>query len=91
MQSKRYFIVLEALLAGVTIKYKPNWQLFLDSGVLYQKYIDKGEKEWVHKSVVTLQEFLNNYREISNEDLKRIFGNMRLHNLQEKLIGAGAT
>jgi hypothetical protein len=89
MQKQKYAIILEALCLGVPVRYAAEWDLVFNLGTntLYEVYYQRPQGEDVfRKSKMTLNEFINHYAEIENEDLKRIFGNIRLWKLQNRLI-----
>jgi hypothetical protein len=91
LQQQRYFIVLDALLKGIQLAYKNEWSIFYSNGQIYQTYYSKKRGEQVtHKSDITLQSFLDRFKKIENEELKRIFANAKLCALQEKLEGGNS-
>lgn len=87
LQEQRYYIVLEALLMGFPIKFNSNWDLVLHEGTIYEIFFSKKNGEEVtRKSKLALQDFLDNFGSISDHDLKQIFGNIKLHKFQQKLL-----
>lgn len=87
LREKRFYILLEALLKGLSIPYHRGWSLFLSEGILYQTFFNKEKKEQItHKSVVTLQSFINYCSVINSKELKKIYGMVKLSTLQKKLI-----
>lgn len=86
LQEKKYFIIFEALLKGIQLEFKNDWFLFYSGGQIYQTHYSKARGEQVtHKSVVTLQSFLQFFEEVSNDKLKRVWANIKLSNLHDKL------
>lgn len=83
----RYVIVIQALKLGLHVPYKHDWDLFYNNGQVYQSHINnKSGNKVVHKSAVTLTEFLNFVDSLDITRLKRLFGDTRLIQLQNKLI-----
>lgn len=86
MQKQKYAIILEALIFGVPIKYGDGWQLIFQNGIIYEVSYNIQNEKVVRKSTITLQEFISNFKEITDANLKRIFGDIRLHKLQKRLM-----
>lgn len=87
MLKQKYQILLEAICLGIPVKYGEGWQLILDKNdVLHEVSYDLLGEKVSRKSTITLQEFIKNFKEIPTSELKRVFGDIRLHRLQERLI-----
>lgn len=83
----RYEIVFNALNLGIRIKYKLDWEIFLSNNEVYQFFKNpQNGKEIVHKSGLTLNDFLNFINKMETKELKRLFGDINLIKLQNKLI-----
>jgi len=86
-QYRKYEIVFNALQVGLRIKYKLGWELFLRDNEIYQIFVNpKNGDEKIHRSAVTLSDFTKFLNTLTLEDLKRLFGDTRLIQLQNKLI-----
>jgi len=86
MRKEKYAILLEALCLGVPIKYGEDWQLIYQDDKLYEVSYNIINEKVSRKSTITLQEFIQNFKDISDKDLKNVYGNIRLCKLQRKLI-----
>ncbi len=85
MLEQRYTILLEALLMGVPLTVSKRWIIFMKGGALYET-VARGTHDKTQLSKITLNDFISRYRNISNEDIKTVFGNIRLTRLQKRLI-----
>jgi len=86
MQKEKYAILLEALCLGVPVKYGEDWQLIYQNNKLYEVAYNIVNEKVSRKSTITLQEFIQNFKDIPDKDLKAVYGDIRLHKLQRKLI-----
>lgn len=83
----RFSIILDSLIKGLKIPYKRDWVLWFDGNILYQIFYNKElEREIIHKSGIELQSFIDFCGNLSDFQLKKIYGNLKLLNLQKSLI-----
>ncbi len=82
----RYKIVFDALLIGITIEYKMGWSIFYSNNILYQGFSHpESKKNTIHKSGITLSEFINFVNSLDINFVKKLYGDIRLFKLQDKL------
>jgi hypothetical protein len=90
LKRNRVSICITALQEGVSIPYKVGWSIFFDNHVLYQTcYSSTLQRNIIHKSGITVTEFLNFINSISDDQLKILYGNISLVRLQRKLLENG--
>jgi hypothetical protein len=89
MMKQKWAIIFDALSLGVPIRYSADWDILFDpkTNKLYEIFFQRPQGEDVsRKSTITLNEFLSHYQNISDAELKTIYGNIRLFRLQKRLI-----
>lgn len=74
ISENRYQIVFEALMEGCEIPLSSNRKLYFDR-----------KKRELSLSKYKLIDFLDAIKKLSDEELKRLYGDTRLFRLQEKL------
>jgi len=92
MLEQRYAILFEALLLGIPIKVDRDWDIVLNrKNILLEVCATRrpDHEEITRNSSMTVNELLRLFNSISYHDLKTIFGNIRLHKLQKRLIAEG--
>lgn len=83
----RYSLAIEALLLGLEVEFKNEWNIFYSNGQLFQSYYSKEDnKNIVHKSEVSLQSFLQKFESCEIQEIKKIYSNIKLASLQNKLL-----
>jgi hypothetical protein len=84
----RYRIIFDALAVGIRIEYKLGWFLFYEGGELFQSYYkDDLNKHIVHRSGILVADLMKFVDTMSVDLLKRLYGDIRLFRLQNKLLG----
>ncbi len=82
----RVKLAATALVDGISIKYKDNYFLYYNGNTLYKTNPKKLFDNRVGPGTCDLQEFLNYFESAPPDEIKVIYGNIKLYNLQQKLI-----
>ena len=86
IRANRVSIFLEALDEGMSMFYKLGWFIFYKDGVLYQtSFSEHLERDVTHKSDISINALLEHIHSLSDDELKNIYGGIRLLRMQRKI------
>ena len=87
LQEERFGIIWEALYRGILLELKANKFLFYHENSFYEtSYSKTKRKQITRKCKLSLQEFFNKFNGIDNQQLKRIYSDIKLQKLARRII-----
>ena len=91
LRENRFFILFDALLKGIKIRYIDGNYLSIVNNKLYlSKYNNNLEEYSITEARdITLQSLLDYYDGMDNEDIKTVYSSSKLRDFQDKIIKRG--